>query len=446
MLCLTFSTSIYLNMSNPEKSIFPENVIILLLRLFFPLFLLFQLYENVNAQTGWVQQNSGTSLNLFSIRFLNENTGWAAGDSGLILKTTDAGNNWVSSRFGNTLLRAMHFIDENTGVIVGGNYPPPIWGSPTRIIIRTTNGGVNWNTIMNTYDTYFTNIQFVNDSVGFIGFYGVYKSADKGSNWEHFGNIVNQNCFFINENTGYAANGYISTIHKSTNGGINWINVLKPGMYNVDGGIFFCNQNTGFVTGASGIFKTTDAGSAWQQIWYDDFYFRDVGGIFFSDPEHGVILAHQNFPNSYFLQLTTNGGYTWHINYSPSRLRSVFFINNMTGWIAGDQGKILKTTTGGLTYVSQSSNLVPNNYFLYQNYPNPFNPSTNIKFEIPSSLYVTIKVYSVLGREVATLINEFLNEGSYQIEFNGSNLESGIYFYRIQAGDFTEEKSMIMLK
>ncbi|MBK6879028.1 MAG: T9SS type A sorting domain-containing protein [Ignavibacteria bacterium] len=118
----------------------------------------------------------------------------------------------------------------------------------------------------------------------------------------------------------------------------------------------------------------------------------------------------------------------------------------MTGWIAGDQGKILKTTTGGLTYVSQSSNLVPNNYFLYQNYPNPFNPSTNIKFEIPSSLYVTIKVYSVLGREVATLINEFLNEGSYQIEFNGSNLESGIYFYRIQAGDFTEEKSMIMLK
>lgn len=141
-----------------------------------------------------MQQNSGTSLNLFSIRFLNENTGWAAGDSGLILKTTDAGNNWVSSRFGNTLLRAMHFIDENTGVIVGGNYPP-IWGSPTRIIIRTTNGGVNWNTIMNTYDTYFTNIQFVNDSVGFIGFYGVYKSADKGSNWEHFGNIVNQNCF-----------------------------------------------------------------------------------------------------------------------------------------------------------------------------------------------------------------------------------------------------------
>ncbi|MBK6507723.1 MAG: hypothetical protein IPG02_19250 [Ignavibacteria bacterium] len=80
---------------------------------------------------------------------------------------------------------------------------------------------------MNTYDTYFTNIQFVNDSVGFIGFHGVYKSADKGSNWEHFGNIVNQNCFFINENTGYAANGYISTIHKSTNGGINWINVLK---------------------------------------------------------------------------------------------------------------------------------------------------------------------------------------------------------------------------
>ena len=436
----------FLQMRNPEKSKYTVISINYFFRSFIPIFLLFHLYVNVNAQTGWVHQNSGTTLNLFSIRFLNETTGWAVGDSGLILKTTDAGNNWVSRRFGNTLLRALHFIDGNTGVIVGGNYPPPMWGSPTRIIIRTTNSGVNWNTIVNTNDTYFKNVQFVNDSVGFIGFNGVYKSTDKGNNWEHYGNIVNQNGFFINENTGYAANGYISTIQKSTNGGIDWINVLKPGKYNVDGGIYFCNQNTGFVTGASGIFKTTDAGSGWQDMWYDDFYFRDVEGIFFSDPEHGVILAYQNFPNSYIIQSTTNGGNTWNINYSPSRLRSVFFLNNMTGWIAGDQGKILKTTTGGLTIIIQSSNPVPDSYLLDQNFPNPFNPSTNIKFEIPSSVYVTIKVYTILGKEVATLVNEFKNEGTYQIEFNGSNLESGIYFYRIQAGDFTDEKSMIILK
>lgn len=118
----------------------------------------------------------------------------------------------------------------------------------------------------------------------------------------------------------------------------------------------------------------------------------------------------------------------------------------MTGWIAGDQGKILKTTTGGLTYFNQSSNPVPNNYLLHQNYPNPFNPKTNIKFEIPSSNFVSIKVYNILGKEMTTLANEFLNSGAYQVEFNGVNFESGIYFYRIQAGDFTDEKLMIILK
>jgi hypothetical protein len=82
---------------------------------------------------------------------------------------------------------------------------------------------------------------------------------------------------------------------------------------------------------------------------------------------------------------------------------------------------------------------------LQQNYPNPFNPSTSIQYAISSTQFVTLKVYDLLGREVATLVNEEKPAGSYNVEFRMQNLElsSGIYFYKLQAGDFVETKKMI---
>lgn len=85
-------------------------------------------------------------------------------------------------------------------------------------------------------------------------------------------------------------------------------------------------------------------------------------------------------------------------------------------------------------------------FHLYQNYPNPFNPTTQIKFDLPKDEFVTIKVYNVLGKEVAMLLNEKKVQGSYNISFDGSSLPSGVYFYRLQAGDFTETKKMVLIK
>lgn len=89
---------------------------------------------------------------------------------------------------------------------------------------------------------------------------------------------------------------------------------------------------------------------------------------------------------------------------------------------------------------------IPSEYFLLQNFPNPFNPSTTIKFNVPERSAVALKVYDVLGKEVATLLNEEKSEGSYEVEFDGSDLTSGIYFYRLQASGFVETKKMILLK
>lgn len=85
-------------------------------------------------------------------------------------------------------------------------------------------------------------------------------------------------------------------------------------------------------------------------------------------------------------------------------------------------------------------------YSLSNNYPNPFNPTTKIKYQIPELSIVTIKVYDVLGNDIASLVNEEKFTGNYEVEFNASNLTSGIYFYQLKAGDFVETKKMVLMK
>jgi Secretion system C-terminal sorting domain len=89
---------------------------------------------------------------------------------------------------------------------------------------------------------------------------------------------------------------------------------------------------------------------------------------------------------------------------------------------------------------------IPSRYFLGQNYPNPFNPSTQINFQIEKKGLVTLKVYNILGQEVMQLINKQMDEGNYSISFNGNNLTSGIYFYRLNSGNYSAVKKMIVIK
>jgi hypothetical protein len=89
---------------------------------------------------------------------------------------------------------------------------------------------------------------------------------------------------------------------------------------------------------------------------------------------------------------------------------------------------------------------LPSEFALKQSYPNPFNPTTTIKFDIPELSFVTLKVYDVLGKEITTLVNEEKPAGRYELEFNATNLPSGIYFYRLQAGDFIQTRKMILMK
>lgn len=104
------------------------------------------------------------------------------------------------------------------------------------------------------------------------------------------------------------------------------------------------------------------------------------------------------------------------------------------------------------TGVNTVSDIIPDNYSLHQNYPNPFNPTTNLQFEIPASRgkpvsgFVSLKIYNMLGKEVASLVNSNLNPGIYKYEFDASNLSSGIYYYKLTTGDFSDTKKMMLIK
>jgi hypothetical protein len=120
-------------------------------------------------------------------------------------------------------------------------------------------------------------------------------------------------------------------------------------------------------------------------------------------------------------------------------------------WIGTLGGLAVYRAGGVVTVEINNLSLLPSNFTLYQNYPNPFNPSTKIKYTIPNSvetlLATSLRVYDILGREVATLINQELSAGTYEVEFsvrNGS--ASGVYFYQLRAGSFVDTKKMIVIK
>ncbi|MCA0387333.1 MAG: T9SS type A sorting domain-containing protein [Bacteroidetes bacterium] len=130
-------------------------------------------------------------------------------------------------------------------------------------------------------------------------------------------------------------------------------------------------------------------------------------------------------------------------------LNSVYFVDSLTGWIAGLGGTILKTTTGGVFINEKPEEELPQSFSLSQNYPNPFNPSTVVNYSLPEGGVVCMKLYNIQGREVATLLNEFKAAGNHSISIDAAKygLSSGVYFYRMTSGSNSAiTKKMILIR
>jgi photosystem II stability/assembly factor-like uncharacterized protein len=127
-------------------------------------------------------------------------------------------------------------------------------------------------------------------------------------------------------------------------------------------------------------------------------------------------------------------------------LNAITFFDSSSGLAVGSSGTVLKTTDGGVTFVRESPTTLPHLGDLDQNYPNPFNPSTTIRYALPNRAHVLLTVFNTLGQQVATLVNENEEAGYHEVKFDGSNLASGVYFYRLQAGSFVQSKKFVLLR
>lgn len=238
---------------------------------------------------------------------------------------------------------------------------------------------------------------------------------------------------------------------------MNWIlqpEVFIQNQYGVD--FFFLNSLTGFcipkgfgITGP--LYSTTNGGINWvRRNELSNYSYRR---IMFVNLNTGYMLAHDWIIYINKLAKTTDGGLNWvihNLNYNTN-FSKLFFSSINTGWAVGDSGVILKSTNGGVTIgVNQISTEIPQSFSLHQNYPNPFNPAAKIRFEIPvgngRDRSVKLNVFDILGKEVTVLVNEELNPGVYEVDFDGTNLPSGIYYYSLSAGSFTQTKKMVLIK
>ena len=403
--------------------------------------------QYIKSQTGWVQQYSGTTNKINNIYFPDVNTGYACADSGLFLKTTNSGLNWIVYNTGFLLpLRSVRFFNSSVGIIASNK------------LIRTTDGGVNW--YMARDSVFAFDLYVLNSSVGYIAGGNIptrtnnLKTTNAGENWIDMTQLSSGQSavYFINENTGYVG-WYMSTasywgslgISKTVNGGLNWITQHEELAYHgickiYD--VFFPSINTGFAVGynytAYKLFKTYNGGTNWIADPFAETY-----SVYFANVFTGWICGKDGI-----IEKTTNSGQSWFIlpTQFSSNYNSVYFVDYNTGWIAGDNGIILKTTTGGIVPVEPISTEIPNAFSLSQNYPNPFNPSTMIKFDLPKHSFTNLVIYDILGCNTAVLVNMELEPGSYAVDWDAGKYPSGIYFYRIQTDNYIVTKKMLHIK
>jgi hypothetical protein len=213
--------------------------------------------------------------------------------------------------------------------------------------------------------------------------------------------------------------------------------------YCYGGGSAFIVGVQGDLRAAPTILRRSFSDTAWINVGAG--ITRDGTFLGVSAPSSNVIYA---CGTDGMIWKSSNGGDAW-FNQNPPTLRTlhaIYFSDENHGFAVGDSGVILHTSNGGLTGIEDRYERLPAEFMLEQNYPNPFNPTTNVRFSIPYRQWVTLNVYDILGREVATLVNGAMPPGSHIVRFDAAGLSSGVYWYRMCAGDYMRARKLLVLK
>lgn len=420
------------------------------------------------SQNGWFTQETGIRY-IKDIEFINELTGFACGDTGRIIKTTDGGNSWTLVYHTNYSLTSLDFINANTGVVSG--YLTNGGFLDTALVLKTTDSGSRFEISLKLpymlhEILYGSNVQMINENSVFVAYNAgngsaatgsFLRSQNGGSNWMLLGMIPIVELNFVNETTGWAYSAFGNDIgyrekavFKTTSAGLMWEKLYKDTLpnssqYSITA---FDENNVYLVGGQKKFIKTSNGGMNWISSDLNPAI-TNINDAFFLNQNTGWFIS--SFAGTRNIHKTTNSGNSWIVQPFDSvwAINQMFFINEWTGWVGGWQYNsnktLMKTVTGGIMTISNESN-INYGFKLFTNYPNPFNPVTKIQFSIPQKENVRLSLYNNLGQEIAVLINDIKNAGTYEYTFNGENYSSGIYFYKIQSGSFTDTKRMVLVK
>lgn len=283
----------------------------------------------------------------------------------------------------------------------------------------------------------------VNDSICYASSNDtIFKSTDRGISWLRLNSIRSFNGRLtinpINTNFIYAAD---DSLFVSSNGGVNFQFALNQ-KFNLI--IFNFTDSSLLAISKNKFYKSTDNGFYWNVI--DTL--SDSINFFDSDPDNESII-YAGTKRGLYRSVNSGSGFTLFNNsFSPSKnVRGICKESGRDFVYAVTDEAVYKCWNSYIVGIEDQSVNIPQSFYLHQNYPNPFNPVTHFRFGISDPGFVTLNVYNVLGKIVKVLVNETKSAGEYEIEFNGSTLSSGLYFYSLSVnGNVIDTKRMVLLK
>lgn len=416
--------------------------------------------KTLHSQSWSLLPNSPTSgFRHDGMSFINADTGWVVNVDGYIYKTTDGGDSFTQLLFQpETSFRCVGFADANRGW--AGNLGPGAFspGNDTIPLYETNDGGVSWQPVTNISGPIpkgLCGMRVVNDSVVYaVGRVGgpchILKTSDGGASWTSIPPPPNAffliDCHFFSSDTGLVvgSSGTVwaderYAIYYTTDGGANWQQVAQTSTFNGHGWkIDFPSSNVGYVSietqssDSIPVLKTTDGGLTWEEkLWHIPIWYQQ--GIGFVNDSTGWCGALANT-----VKKTTDGGDSWAVVPFVNHFNRFRWVNDSVAYASGN--RIWKYSKGPATGLENSNGQqeIPKGLALGPNFPNPFQTETTIPYSIPHPGWVTLKVYDMVGRPVATLVDEFQESGDYKAECSVPYLYDAHFFFTLS---FSEGES-----
>lgn len=389
------------------------------------------------GDSSWVELPSPTTLPLNDVRFWNAELGWAAGDQG-ILRTTNGGESWSLNPTPEDM-ESVYFINASEGWACGND----------GYMIHSTNGGQSWTAQTTNAGDKLRDVWFADANNGWTGGKNglFFHTTDGGAHWNPQATPIADDIHginFLDAQTGWICSQR-GKVAYTNDGGASWETQLDvPNGEEDDFRAIFMlasDPDHGWVVGEQGrVYHTHNGGTEWFPLVSGTT--TAIRDVHFADHDNGLICGAGGF-----LAQAINEGTQWVTLDPPAvtTFNAVYMVSPGLAFLVSGDGRIFRRSEV-ISGIDPTATLIPTAVTLATNFPNPFNPATTIEFSTVSEGMVTLKVFDILGRGIATLIQEPLRAGTYRVPFVAADLPSGRYFYQLNANGSVQTRMMTLVK